>query len=213
MRLALKLISAALAIACLALSAATANAQSFEVIDEESFNHCGETTLIGHFVSGGCNFETESESHIAMVVQTAGGPVTVANCNWHLEGRVDEAGAGWFTEALLASEPPPGTVPGCTRAACDEANGGMRPWPFVGIESGPGSETVELTLCVRTVASGPGGAGTSCELHLPFLDNGDHDYELGVGSTQGCENLPPLSFQGIHLVNEVPGGWDLEVSH
>lgn len=176
---------------------------------------CGPVNVMfDYVVEGGCHFELDSEHHFALVAQTAGGPVTLSNCNMHLESRIGGDGVGAVTQARLTSEPPPGTVPVCTRAPCDTASAIEIPWPMSITESA-GLEVVETTFCLRALSSGPGSAGTTCELHPQFSDIG-HIYEIGDGLTYGCENLPIVSIQGLHLINEAqPGQFDenVEIEH
>jgi hypothetical protein len=214
MRLARKLfLLATMAVAALALSASAATAQVH--IEQEhgvSDNEPCPALTGPPNVTGGCHLEIRSERHLPLVLQTAGGPVTLSNCRVHLEGRVGEDGVGWVTRMTFTPEIPP-TNPSCTRAPCDSAAGVVTPWP-VAITEAAGVGTVETTFCLRTIASGPGGAGTSCEVHLPWNDNGSHQYEYGVSATYSCENLPPVSIQNVHFINE--GGTpkeDIEIVH
>ena len=223
MRLVCKLfLLASTMLAVLALSAATASAQ-LEVIDEETDESCPPVVLEFHGVTGGCHVEFKSENHITFVVQTAGGPVPFTKCNWHFEGRVDEDGAGYVTAAALTNEPPPGTNPPCNRTPCDESASSAHPhaelpWTIEFTEVNA-LETVEFMLCFRLAdAFGgvEGGTGTPCELHLPWTDEGGHNYEIGTGASYSCENLPAVSLQNVHFVNETDpdsGTEDMEIVH
>jgi hypothetical protein len=203
----------AMAVTVFTLSASAASAQ-VHVEQEHSvgLNETCPALVFGTPTTGGCHFEVKSEVFISLAVQTAGGPVTVFACDWHLEARVAEDGVGTFTRMTLTSPSPPSN-PGCTRTACDTAGGVVTPWPLTIIEAA-GVETLETTICLRTSSSGPGGAGTSCEVHLPWNDNGSHQYEIGNNASYSCENLPPVSIQNVHFINE--GGTpkeDIEIVH
>jgi hypothetical protein len=202
-----------IAVAALLLSASAAAAQIH--IEEEHSSVLTEpcpALVIGTPTAGGCHFEVKSEVFIPLVLQTAGGPVTLFACGWHLEVRVGEDGVGRVTRMTL-TDPSPPMSPGCTRTACDSAGGVVSEWPLSTLEAA-GVEVIEFTFCLRTIASGFGGAGTSCEVHLPWNDNGSHQYEIGNSTTYSCENLPPVSIQNVHFINE--GGTpkeDIEIVH
>jgi hypothetical protein len=206
MRLARKLfLLATMIVAALALSASAASAQ----VHVEQEHGIGDNEPCAEI---GCHFEVKAEVAIPLVLQTAGGPVTLSNCEVHLETRVGEDGTGTVTRITLTNTTPPSN-PGCTRTACDTAGGVVTPWPL-SIAEAAGVETVETTFCLRTIASGPGGAGTMCDVHLPWNDNGSHQYEIGNNATYSCENLPPVSIQNVHFINE--GGTpkeDIEIVH
>jgi hypothetical protein len=195
----------AMAVAAFALSASAASAQ----VHVEQEHGIGDNEPCAPI---GCHFEIKSEVFIPFVLQTAGGPVTLMNCDWHLEVRVGEDGIGTVTRMTLTDASPP-TSPICTRTACDNSSGVATPWPL-SIAEAAGVEAVEFVYCLRTIASAPGTAGTSCEVHFPWNDNGSHQYEIGNSATYSCENLPPVSMQNVHFINE--GGApkeDIEIVH
>jgi hypothetical protein len=202
---------ATISAAVLSLTATAATAQLEFIEEHASGNHCPDVTKTGHVVSGGCHIEARSEHHVALVIQSAFGPVTLSNCNVHLEGRVGEDGAGYITAMAFTNEIPP-VNPGCTRTACDEADGTVLPWPAAGSESG-GLLTAEATFCVRTIVSGPGGPGTMCEVHATGTDSGAHVYEAGDGGSYSCENIPQVSIQNFHMLEEEPGSSGVELVH
>jgi hypothetical protein len=220
MRLARKLfLLAAMAITALALTATAANAQ-VEVLEEDG-GHCPPVVVDVHLVSGGCDIEYRSEAHIPLVAYVSGNPVIVSNCRVHLSARVGETGAGYVNAALFSNEDPP-TNPPCTRAPCDELGrfgfSEMIPWPLHIEENAAGQESIEAEFCLRTIASGEGGAQTRCQVHLPFRQVVTHDHEIGgVNSEYFCEVAPiPTSIRNVHLINEVPAALsteDIEVIH
>jgi hypothetical protein len=220
MRLARKLfLLAAMAITALALTATTANAQ-IEVIEEDG-GHCPPIVVDVHLVSGGCDIEYRSEAHIPLVAYIPA-PVVVSNCRVHLSALIGENGAGYVTAASFSDEVPPANPP-CTRAPCDEDGrtgaSEMVPWPLHIEETVANVETIEAEFCLRTIASGEGGAQTRCQVHLPLTQNlATHDHEIGaVGSEYFCEAAPfPTSVRNVHLINEVPAAQsteDIEVIH
>jgi hypothetical protein len=210
---------AVMALTALASSAATASAQR-ELVEEDS-GHCSSVSVVAHVVSGGCDVEYRSESHISIVAYIPN-PVVVAVCRWHLVARMGEDAAGYVTAVSFSDEVPP-TSPPCTRAACDESGAtgasAMVPWPLRIEENVAGQESIETEFCMRMIASGEGGAQTRCQVHLPFVQQlGTHDHEVGaVGSEYFCEVAPfPTSIRNVHLINEVPaveGAEDIELIH
>lgn len=199
----------AMALAALAMSAGTASAE-VEVFQEDG-DVCSQVVLSGgHTVSGGCLAQAETENHIPLVVQTAGGPVTLTNCNVHFDGRISGTGSGYATVIAFTNENPP-TTPGCTRKACDEGdNGADIPWPFQVTEPSAGTEMLEVTLCLEP---SPDGSHTSCELHVPMTTPVSHEDEAGDNATYTCENLPQISFQNFHFVGETGAEGAGEVIH
>jgi hypothetical protein len=215
MRLAINLMRVSLgALAVLAFSTGAASAGPIEVRDEDFGEpHCAAVAKAVHEVTGGCHFEVQSEHHIPVVLQTAGGPIVLFSCNWRLEGRMGENGGAWITEAQLTPEPVNPPTPSCTRAPCDEPDGTFIPWGSLTYELGAGNEVWELAFCLRTIASGPGGVGTTCEVHLPLSDNGGHSYEIGDSATYTCENLPAVSIQNVHFTTVSGIGEEVEIVH
>jgi hypothetical protein len=197
----------ATALAALAMTASAASAV-MEVLEEDG-DHCPAVTLVAHVVSGGCDVEYRGEHHVVIVAYTPA-PVVFTNCNLHLDAQIGEDGSGHVTAAALTAETVNPPLPGCVRAACDEATGQMLPWPLTVREVG-GVEVMEMTLCLRTISSGPGGPQTRCEIHLPFLQGADHNHEVGDSAEYFCEVAAiPTSFHNVHLINEVPAGQSAE---
>jgi hypothetical protein len=204
MRLASKLfVLGAMAVAVLAVTAGSASAQ-FEVLDEDGDGgHCPEVTLLsGHAVQGGCELDVRGKIAIYAHIPAE---TPIINCFIDLEARIDENGEGYIESAIFTAGTAPPAVP-CTRAPCDEANGNQLPWRFHLNEVTPGDEQLEMTFCLRTVASGPGGTGTNCEVHLELSDLSSHNYEIGhLAQHQFCEGnpIPPVSIVG-HLESYNP---------
>ncbi len=204
MRLARKLfLLVAMAFAALAMTAGAASAQ-VEVLEEDG-GHCSAVAVgVGHAVTGGCDVEYTTEHHIPLVAYTPA-PVIVSNCNVHLSAQIGETGAGVVNVAVFTAETVNPPVPGCTRAPCDEATGQMLPWPVQILETGPSTERLEATFCLRTIPSGPGGPGTYCEVHLPFSQVGNHNHEVGDNQEYPCEVAAiPTAIRNVHFINETP---------
>ena len=237
MRLARKLfLLAAMAIAALAMTASTASAQ-IEVLHEDGGDHCDPVTVeAGHNVHGGCHIEFSSVVDIPLHAYIPA-KTTISNCEVYLSGRVDEEGEG-YVELIVLEPPHAGGVP-CTREACDEMTGTPpHPdllWPFHIREEGAGHEEVEAEFCLRANTTAEGSAGNWCDVHLPFQDEGAHQYEIGSSDPDGtgtevfCENNPsppappgydgnhdilpfPISIEA-HLRSDPAGEEDVEVIH
>jgi hypothetical protein len=223
MRLARKLfLLAAMALTALALGATTANAENpVEVVDEETAEHCTAVGIVGHTVSGGCHIEYESEGHVPLIAYVPT-PVILSQCVVHLDAQVGEDGSGYINGATLAV----GDVvesPGCTRAPCDElGSGAMLPWPLQIVEGETAtdpSEDVEVEFCLRTVASGQGGAPSRCQVHVPITQDAvNHNHEIGTPAGEYfCEVSPqpfPISIGDAHFNVEDPAATeDIEILH
>jgi hypothetical protein len=203
---------AATVLTALAWGAGTASAQ-MEVIEEDG-EHCPPVSVVAHVVTGGCHMEYRSEAHVPMVAYIPNAVVFMA-CRWHIAARIGEDGAGYVTAASFSDEDPPWNPP-CTRAPCDEDGltgaSAMVPWPLH-IEENGHQESTEMGLCLRTIASGEGGAQTRCQVHLPLRQGPSHDHEIGaVNFETFCEGSQsfPMSFRNVHLVNEAPAAQSTE---
>jgi hypothetical protein len=185
-----------MAITALAMTATTASAQ-LEVHNETGGTDCGEVTIVGHDVTGGCHidFVSPTGTNIPLHAYTPG-KLTISNCEVALEGQVGENGEGYVTEAIL-TQPHDSPIP-CTRTECDEVETPeihhMIPWPFHIEEHGPGNEEVEATFCLRDITAEEHDLGVECEVHLEFEEEaGEHNYEIGhaTNNEEFCENNPP----------------------
>jgi hypothetical protein len=214
---------AAMTLTVLALGVTTANAENpVEVIEEETGEHCTAVSLgAGHAVSGGCHIAYESEGHIPWVAYVPS-PVIISQCAWHLDAQIGEDGSGYITNAVLFNGPV-SEAPGCTRAPCDEAgSGAMLPWPLQIVEgeneTDP-SEDVEVEFCLRTIASGQGGAPSRCQVHVPITQDAvNHNHEIGTPAGEYfCEVSPqpfPISIRDVHFNVEEPAATeDIEILH
>lgn len=200
MRIAHKLLLPAIVATTALVAIPAAASAEVEVLSESQGTHCPAVTVDVHHVEGGCHVEIASTQPKYIVAFTPA-PIVISNCNLHVEARIGEDGSGWVTAAAFTSPDPP-TNPPCTRAPCDEVNGTQIPWPFQLSEAGPGEEVGEMTFCMRTVASGPGGAGTQCQLHLPITDLGMHEYQVGSTETTFCENVSNVGVGGAGFAYE-----------
>jgi hypothetical protein len=207
MRLTRKLlVSGAVLVAGLVLTATPAYAQ-IEVFSEPGDGGCGEVTISAHVVSGGCHVEAESLGSVALVAYVPQ-PVVISSCDVYAEGYVGQDGAGYITEVNLTTPTPPPEPP-CTRTPCDHEGPGMIPWE-ASIGEEVGSESVEVTFCLRPIMGT--GSGT-CTVHMPLFTDNTHDWHVGNSSEYFCEasNPYPMSIEGDF--GTVPDGETGEVVH
>jgi len=199
----------AVSLLALAMTAGSASAQ-LEVHSEPGGDGCGEVTLVGHAVSGGCHVEAESLGTVTLYAYVPA-KVAISACDVYAEGYVGQDGSGYITESHLTA-PSTGSVP-CTRRPCDEANGTMIPWEAHIDEPAPAEESVEATFCIRSVPSAPGTPGSSCTVHLPLFSIGTHDWEVGNSSEYFCEVSQPFPVSIEGDFGAVPDGERAEVVH
>lgn len=180
MRVAHKLLVAAVvALVAVAFGASPASAQ-VEVSDEATGAHCGAVTLDeDHNVSGGCRIRavTEIETLVRAFVPTFGF-ITVSTCEELFEAAIGEDGTGYLYSAIHAQH----EGSSCTSVQCDEADHALRPWPFT-VES---TGRMRLYYCVRNYTNtSEGDAGMVCYTTMDLVDDGNHQYELRATGAAG----------------------------
>jgi hypothetical protein len=183
MRFARKLfVLAVMAFAAMAFGASSASA----VEVSSGGDHCTEVILTVHGPEGGCLVEavTERETEVQAFVSGVGF-VTISSCEGHYEMAIGEDGHGYLYNATISSHS--GGTP-CTRTQCDEADMTKIPWEL----QLTSTTNMELSYCLRSVASGEGAAGTPCHTDIRVTPNnatGAHElFEDGV-TWGSCENL------------------------
>jgi hypothetical protein len=182
----------ALALAALAMMASSAPAVT--ILQEPGNTACDPgPNLNSHVVTGGCHIHFNDGDGVRFLFHTGAAEITFGGCAMTFEVRLDSAGNGWATNQVF-SDPPGDPVGTCTRRPCDETNMEKLAWPLnIGATS-----TLETVLCVRTVASGEGGAQTFCHVILPISGSG-HAYTVGVPGTEySCVQLP-LEISDVEL--------------
>jgi hypothetical protein len=203
------LVLAAAAVTALAMTVSTAAAQDVEVVTEPGGEHCSDVSIVGHVVSGGCHLEGSSSGDVTLHVYIPN-KVTISSCEVSLEGRTNGNAEGYITEAIL-DPPHSGSVP-CTRQPCEETTTTpheMIPWPAHLREDGPASEEIRTEFCI--VGTSSEGIGSWCELHSSFLDLGGHQYQLGGGQEEFCENNPGGGYAGPHAVLPAPTSIEAQI--
>lgn len=146
-------------------------------------------TVVAHVVTGGCHVTFAINGVIPLFAHTGAAEVVISSCTVTGELRVNSAGAGFVTNQVF------GGGAGCTRTACDEAVN-MRKIPWAATINGTAAApTHELTFCLRTIASGEGGAGTNCTIHNSISAVG-HTYTVGGGGEVPCEATPQVEISG-----------------
>jgi len=111
-----------------------------------------------------------------------------------------------------------GRVP-CDESATAEAPHAEIPWPFTISEFNPGSETLNVTFCVRSTDGGdveggqatPGLENTACTVSIPINDDdGPHAYEFrSAPPTNRCAQAATVSLTGHWVLTSTP----IEVLH
>jgi hypothetical protein len=179
----------ALALTALAMMASSASAVT--ILQEPGNTACAAgPDLDEHEVTGGCHADFADADGIPFHLHTGASELMLMNCTWSLEARLNSAGVGYAINQVFGD-----VTPGsCTRRPCDETNMEKLAWPLnIGATS-----TLETVLCVRTVASGEGGAQTFCHVILPISGSG-HAYTVGVPGTEySCVQLP-LEISDVEL--------------
>jgi len=219
MRLARNLLLAATAvIAAMAFLASSAFAQSVEVENEVTANHCGDVVeQAAHDTSGGCEIHITSESNLVFFAHIATGETATLSCQNEFRANISEDGVGYIdvdANTFIENE-----ATGCVVEPCDEAEGGTTPhadfeWPISGItEFGASREELVLTFCIRNHAAGvPEGPATPCtmEVNVTLENLASHQYELRA-TEEPCMENPIVELSGHWLTDSV--GSRIEIHH
>lgn len=173
-----------------AMLLAASSASAITVRQEPGNTACpAGPTVNAHVVSGGCHLTfASSGAGTTLLAHTGAAEITISNCTISGELRVNSAGVGFVTNQVFTGGA------SCTRAPCDEAVS-MRKIPWSAAITGTAAAPAhESTMCLRTIASGEGGAGTNCTVHTAVSFSG-HTYS--ESSTEGaCEGNPAVELIG-----------------
>ena len=219
MRLARNLLLAATAaIAAMAFLASSAFAQSVEVENEVTGNHCGDVIEEGaHNTSGGCEVHATSESNAVTFAHIATGEMVTSSCQNEFRANISEDGVGYIdvdANTILENE-----ATGCVIEPCDEAETGTTPhadleWPISGIaEYGASREELVVTFCIRAHSNIEGPA-TPCTLEVNVtLENlASHQYEFRAVEEPCMEN-PIVELSGHWLSDNVSSRVEIHHIH
>jgi len=187
------LIAGATVLAMMAFLAASAFAQSVEVVDEATDAHCGDIALAaGHDVSGGCEIHITNDALTVTTSHFGGsGEIVTSTCANNFVANINEFGIGYIdvdTNTIVENE-----GAGCVAEACDEPETGVTPhagleWPIGGInEYGSGREVMTMSLCLRSHAQAEGTIGVPCTVSFDVIQIG-HEQEFTVNSEACLEN-------------------------
>jgi hypothetical protein len=196
MKLAFRSLSIAIvtAFAVLALSAATATADTVEVTSEVDSAHCDIEALNCRFFAGS-EGETEVWAHFLAV------QILISKCADQFEGVIGEDGEGSiYTYGTLPSA-------GCTRENCSGAEG---VWPTHLRETGANQERLAVRLCLADLM---GQNPRHCDIELEAETT--HESIEAFADETPCTNTanPKLEISG-HWVTQLDGDHPpLEVTH
>lgn len=193
------LVLAVMAVAATAF-ASPASAQTLEITDEATGNHCAAVTTFVTDVNGGCLTHANSEGLVSIRKHIFGIESTITNCYQEFAMRLSEDGTGYILEQAI-------TGAMCARQACVNTAEPTQ-WPVSAFEGTPdfegvfeGTEYLFVTFCVEPVG---GGTEEGCSIDYPFQSReNQHSQEYGhVGE------MPSRLLTGFRC--EVIGHWNSE---
>ncbi len=200
MRLARKLVlTAAMALAAMAMTAGTAFAQeeSVAVFSEPSGTACSTAT-------GNCDLHVSGSS--VLTTHVFGSESQASACNDEFVARLGPNGTG--TIPTYTNNAP---TSGCTRIKCNDVGEGPgeATWPVTNTgEYTAAGQNIDGHLMVRfciDLASNPNGTGTHCTIEIDVDATANHRYRF-TAVNEHC----PLGIPGVEF--EVDGAWDSEVT-
>lgn len=186
---------AVVAAAALTFGASAASAQTVEVLDEATSEHCDDITIgADHEVEGGCAVHVTSTSNMNFHIHISGvGEVLFSSCDTEFVAQVGERGLGFLVDQVLAGA-------NCGIEACDEPqpSHAQPEWPLGLYEGGGGNEALGFTLCLRP--QGEEGSGNSyCTLLVDLVQSG-HTQQL-TAVEQSCVESP-IEFSGTWVTDD-----------
>lgn len=197
----------AIALTAMAMTASTTAAQTLEVIDEATGNHCPSVTATGTDVDGGCLIHINSEGNVELRKHVFGVESHLYSCPHEHAVRIDEDGNGRFLEQQIFSG---GGGGGCPHVACEtEPNPEKRPWPIASFEGTPqgvveGAEYITLFPCFENPG---GGAESPCEMDVPFQTaENQHRVELGHATEMSAHGVSGFKCELVAHWNTETGG-------
>ena len=199
------LLVAAMAVATITFGVSGASAQTLELTDENTGNHCAAVATSGTNVTGGCLIHANSEGTVELRKHVFGIESHITNCNNEFHGRADEdaSNASRIFEQHL-------TGANCARQACAETfEKGGTPWVASGFEGTPqglveGTEYLTTNFCVEPVG---GGADEMCEIDVPF-QTAENQHRAEFGHNVAVE-MPGHGISGFRC--ELKGHWNTEL--
>jgi hypothetical protein len=166
-----------IAVGALMAIAPSATAQTLEVVDEATSEHCSAVAIDGHDVNGGCQL------HASGTLRTEFLGVVVSNCNVEFTAHVGEDGSGYISDRISSGAQ-------CTLEPCSEM-GATEPTLIEAGESGPGERHIIEERCERR----PDGTIIHCITEWPVFVSG-HDTMSMEGTQLVCNGSGPLHVTG-----------------
>lgn len=191
------LLTAVLTAIATAFIAASASAQSVEMVDEATGTHCGNVVEeANHGVSGGCMLVGASTVSTQTISHTGTSEVVTSGCETELTAHVGPTG-GYVSVDDTTIHTNPGA--GCFLTPCDEPGAGSGhpefEWPLSGLfEYGGSQEALVATFCIRTSFSAEGEGNTFCTLIVDIAQT-DHEQVL-TADQQPCFENPSTELSG-----------------
>jgi len=195
MRIARILMAAALtALAAMALTATTANAQ-IEASNETTADHCD-------LALQNCEIVAHGETTTILEAHTFIGHVVNSECDDEFTGFLHEDGTGHIVNQVLVDEDPDS----CTREPCEdiEPHGiNEDEWPATLTEPGMNQEVMEVEFCLVNVDTHD--EPIHCSLNIA-VDNPDHHSVEFSADDVACHHLEGAPFGVLRV--EVTGHWE-----
>lgn len=191
-------VAAAAATMALAVVAPAAGAQTVELTNEATGQHCGAVTVTNHVVSGGCPLHAASIEPIVFRLMTT----VLGTCDSEFEARFSETGHGYIYNQVFTPVP----MGSCPTQACTEG-GAKIPWEARVREEG-GVLKLEVRACIR------GQFGFEVNCHVTSFDwlQTAHDHVLiDAEPARTCENAAAFSIEGAWETED--GQPSIEVTH
>jgi hypothetical protein len=160
--------------------ASPAAAQTLEVVDESSFEHCPSVAEVTHGATGGCVVHFSSTAPFVLRIHTFGIESTTNTCtSSEFSIRFDEDAGGYAVNQ--------GTT-GCTDLPCFEGTtpSDKIPWQVTGSESG-GSEVLRIAFCHSELNN------LTCVTDAPLRAINGHQLELGTKINGVPQEMPRVS--------------------
>lgn len=195
---------ALLASLLLAWLATPAVAETLELKNESTGNHCSAVSLSGTDVDGGCLTHATSNAGVVLRKHVFGIESNITTCDNEFAGRLSEDAEGYLLEQVL-------TGAGCSRQACKPSSEAT-PWAAHGFEGTPqgvteGDEYLTMNFCAEPVG---GGTDETCEIDVPFQTyEQQHRQEYGHTSEMGSHGISGFRCELVgHWTSETGGTHD-----
>lgn len=170
--------------------ASPAGAQTLEVRDEATFNHCPPVTVVTHGATGGCPVHFSSTASLTLRMHVFGIESTTNVCSGsEFIIRFDEDASGYAVDQATS---------GCTDVPCFEgATPSNRfPWQVTGREEAP-DEKLRIAFCFSEITQ-------TCVVDAPVRHLNQHQLEIGTKVNGVPQEIPRVSGT---IACEIAGHW------